>query len=149
MNDFKLSPLSLSAILFKLKMLASIPLQKVVTSTGDRFQILKLGLYRGANEACAEDALLENVELVQIRARTHYKKHCHMHSDAVIYIISGSGQLLLGSEIIDYKPSIRVAIPQKVMHGFMTDEETLFLSIQNPHIIDPITGSIDIHYEDC
>ena len=150
----KLSPLNLFGMLLKLRMVAANPTQKVVTSHGDRFDLMKLGLYRTPSEPSTEDApssgrdQLENVELVQLQPRTHYQKHRHDHSDAVIYIIRGRGRLLLGSDVIDYQSSLRVAIPQKVMHGFITEEETLFLSIQNPHIIDPATGRVDIHYED-
>lgn len=141
----KLKLLRLSALLAKMQMLAAVPSQKVVTQSGDRFQLLKLGLYPLRKKA--EDDQIENVELVQIQGNHHYQRHCHKHSEAVIYIISGRGKLMLGSQVIDYQPNVRVVIPQNIMHGFITSEETLFLSIQNPHIIDPVTGDIDIHYE--
>lgn len=132
----------------KTKMLSSVPSQVVVTDKGDRFHLLKLGLYPLATPpGRGVAASVENIELVMIEARSNSRRHYHERSDAVIYIVSGRGRLLLGTDVIEYAPQLKFAIPSRVMHGFSTDEDTVFLSIQTPHIIDPATGEVDIHYE--
>ena len=147
----KLNPMNFSSFLLKMRMLSNVASQKVLTAHGDRFNLLKLGLYPAPKEGAPDSETnhsFENIELVMIQARSNSRRHYHKHSDAVVYIVSGQGKLLLGSEAIDYEPNMKIAIPQRTMHGFATDTETVFLSIQNPHIIDPVTGQIDIHYEE-
>lgn len=146
----KLNSLKFSSFLLKMRMLSDVASQKIVTDVGDRFNLLKLGLYPAPKEddQSGESAhSFENIELVMIKARSNSRRHFHKHSDAVVYIVSGRGKLLLGDEAIAYQPNMKIAIPQRTMHGFATDTKTVFLSIQNPHIIDPLTGKVDIHYE--
>lgn len=88
----------------------------------------------------------ENVELVELTALSSYKPHYHKKSAAVIYIILGDGDFLIGKEIIKYKPGTRVIIPAGVSHGFNTKTKTFFLSIQTPSIINQ-NQEIDLYYE--
>jgi len=146
----KLNPRIFSSSLLKMRMLSGVASEKVVTCYGDQFNLLKLGLFPAAKEGDRDgDAghSLENIELVMIRAGSNSRRHYHRHSDAVIYIVNGRGRLQLGAESVEYEPHMKIAIPSNTLHGFATETETVFLSIQSPHIIDPVTGEVDIHYE--
>lgn len=93
-----------------------------------------------------EEEVEENIELVELTALSSYKPHYHKKSAAVIYIILGDGDFLVGKEIIKYKSGTRVVIPAGVKHGFNTKTKTFFLSIQTPSIINQ-NQEIDLYYE--
>lgn len=95
----------------------------------------------------AASATEETLELVQLQPNSMYQPHSHTHAAAVVWIISGTGDLLLGGQRLPYKAHQRFILPNGVPHGFHTQEATFFLSIQSPPIIDKNTGSIDIHYD--
>lgn len=131
-------------------MLSGVAYQKIATNHGDHFNLLKLGLFPVPKEGVQNgnaDHSVENLELVMIKAGSNGRRHYHKSSNAVVYIVSGRGKLLVGNEAIEYQPNMKISIPSSTLHGFSTDTETVFLSIQKPHIIDPETGAIDIHYE--
>lgn len=121
----------------------SIPHQRVVSKqeqTEEIFDLYQCGIFKN-------QSLEENVELVELRPESEYSPHLHKKSSAVVYVISGMGLFQLAEKLIAYQPGLRIDIPAGMLHGFKTKTPTLFLSIQNPPIIDPDNGQIDLHYE--
>lgn len=113
----------------------TIPHQRV-----EMFDIYQCGVFNN-------NSIEENIELVELQPQFDYSPHYHKKSSAVVYVISGTGVIQLQNNLIEYKPGIRIDIPAGVTHGFKTKTRTLFLSIQNPPIINPESGEIDLHYE--
>ncbi|STX51502.1 Cupin domain [Legionella busanensis] len=137
------------------KMLQNIPLERVYTKAGkveEQFELLKLGVFK------VEKSILltisnhslrpsnEIVELVRLKPSSKYQPHYHKQSSAVIYIILGEGFFLSGKNEISYQPGMRFDLPEKTPHGFLTNTETLFLSIQTPPILNYQTGVMDLYY---
>lgn len=87
------------------------------------------------------------VEFVKLYKETTYKPHIHDKAAATFIFLVGTGLVTLGDEKIPYKSGDRVEAPAGVMHGFIQNEETIFLSIQSNPIQDRTTGEIDIRYE--
>lgn len=118
------------------------------------YKLIHLGNFSVSENSCfikqTDEAevkeIVENVEIVQLNGKTEYKPHLHKNSSAIIYISFGSGVFLLGEKSIQYKRGDRIFIPSGLPHGFITDEHTLFLSIQSPPIINPSSGEIDLYY---
>lgn len=120
-----------------------LPHQRVISKHANNEEIFDLypcGLFKN-------NLLMENIELVELQPHSQYRPHYHKNSSAVIYIISGTGMLLLSNSLIEYKQETRFTIPAGMTHGFQTKTRTLFLSIQSPPIIHPVNGHIDLHYE--
>ena len=70
----------------------------------------------------------------------------HHKSDAKIYIVIGDGKIILNGVSTDYRPGNNYNVPRGTSHGFRPDTRTLFLSVQNPQIKDPLTGELDVEY---
>lgn len=121
----------------------AIPHQRVLGELNNEeiFDLYSLGIFQ------TEDEAQENIELVELPPQATYQAHYHQHSSAIIYIVCGEGSLRLGKQFFSYKPSHRFVIPAKTLHGFKTETNTLFLSIQSPPIINPDNGKIDMVYE--
>lgn len=124
--------------------------------TQEIFDLYQLGLFSAPDSFLANhieksiqnaQPIYENLELVELQPESSYKPHFHQKSAAVIYIISGAGDFLLGDVNMKYHSGMRMVIPAGVLHGFKTHTRTLFLSIQSPPIIDPDTQNIDLQYE--
>ena len=114
--------------------------QTVITDRAERFDLLQAGLFqRGEQE--------EQVELVRLEPNAKYAPHYHKKSAAIIYLIAGNGTIVLGAIEKTYQANQCITIPAGMRHGFKTNSETVFLSIQTPSIIDKQTGEIDIYYE--
>jgi len=125
------------------EILKTIPHERVIMKQGSIEEIFDLylcGVFKN-------NSLEENIELVELPAQSSYRPHYHKKSAAVIYVITGTGHLQLDDRCIEYNSGTRVAIPAGVLHGFKTITSTLFLSIQSPSIIDPVSGQIDLYYE--
>lgn len=127
--------------------------QRVIANKNEIFDIYNLGSFLAPDSLLKEfskynqnNEIYENIELVEIQENFNYKPHYHKKSAAIIYILSGAGQFILGSKVIDYCKCTRIKIPAAEIHGFNTKEKTVFLSIQTPSIVDEITGEIDIFY---
>lgn len=120
---------------------------KRVESEGEVFNLYQLGLYQAEHSLFnVAGSCQEIVELVELEPAATYKSHYHEKSEAIIYIVSGKGVFILGEEEIAYDGSLRVSIPNKILHGFKTETRTLFLSIQSPPILNYETNEVDIHY---
>ncbi|MCF6777683.1 cupin domain-containing protein [Thiotrichales bacterium 19X7-9] len=120
------------------EILKNIPHKRVVTgedSSEEIYDLYQLGIFNK-----------KNIELVELQPKTFYKQHYHKHSQAAIYIIFGTGIFLLGENKVKYKQNMQIDIAKNVLHGFVTNTKTLFLSIQSPPILDPKTSTIDLHY---
>lgn len=85
-------------------------------------------------------------ELVELNAGQYYPPHIHKSSEANLMFVFGSGKVFLDGEGRNYKKGDKVFVGKGMSHGFEVFEQTLFLSVQNPPIIDPKTGKIDIEY---
>ncbi|WP_131783384.1 cupin domain-containing protein [Legionella gresilensis] len=136
------------------KMLQAIPHERVQSQyvkVNEQFELLKLGIFnveKSILTAISETTSDTNeiVELVRLKARSKYQPHYHKQSCAVIYMILGEGLFLLGKNEVSYQPGMRFDLPEKTPHGFLTDTETLFLSIQTPPIRNYQTGEVDLYY---
>ncbi len=71
--------------------------------------------------------------------------HRHNRSDTVLYILEGSGTVII--EDVDHLVAAgdRVHIAPGQFHGVRTSESALkFLSVQSPPILDKSTGMLDL-----
>lgn len=140
------------------RILSHVPYQQVIGSSSDgtapaeRFDIYCLGLFCGPSPSLLSpnsfksQTPTEIVELVILEPHTTYRPHYHKKSVAIIYIIQGDGVFLCGDRVEPYHKGQRFSIPETVKHGFQTNTETLFLSIQTPPILDRDTGQLDLYY---
>lgn len=87
------------------------------------------------------------VEFVKLHKDMVYKPHIHDKASAKFLFLTGTGKVIIGAEEIEYKEGLVCTVPAGVMHGFVHDEETIFLSVQSNPIQDRNTGEIDIRYE--
>lgn len=87
------------------------------------------------------------LELVKLYTEIPYKPHIHDHCSAQFIFLSGSGQLLLDGQSFPYKKGSVYHVPSGVLHGFVIEESTIFLSVQSNPIQDRNTGHIDIRYQ--
>jgi len=131
-------------------MLKNLKIQQVIQNVDGHeevFEICPLGRFSPLIDK-QDNAVFpsQNVELISLKAHSHYKPHYHKLSDAMIYIIKGSGSFFLDDNWIDYHPGTQFNILRGIHHGFDTKEQTLFLSIQSPGIIDK-QDNLDIIYE--
>ena len=129
-------------------------IQSEYVKADERFDIFKLGIFK-VNKSFlntlmdhdpSKKIVEEIVELVELQQNATYRPHYHENSSAVIYMILGEGMLVLGDNKLPYRPGMRLDIPAKVAHGFITHTKTLFLSIQSPPILNRETGKVDLHY---
>jgi len=134
-------------------LLKNLHFQRVIGNKNEIFDVYHLGSFLAPDSLLKEfsgynqnNDIYENMELVEIQENFNYKPHYHKKSSAIIYIILGGGQFILGSKAIDYCKGTRIKVPAGEIHGFNTKEKTIFLSIQTPSIVDQITGEIDIFY---
>lgn len=113
-----------------------------VSKHGEQFSLFQLGIYESEDPAKPE-----MLDLVELQPNAEYKPHIHKESAATLYIVLGSGTLLLGDEEIEYSGNLKVHVPANTSHGFKTKERTLFLSIQCPPILDHETGELDLFHK--
>lgn len=122
--------------------------------TDERFDVFKLGIYRVSHSVLdfitgdKSGDVDEIVELVELQPHSFYKPHYHKESSAIIYMIFGEGDFILGINEMPYAPGVRLDIPKDTPHGFKTRSETFFLSIQTPPIRNDQTGEVDLYYVD-
>ena len=86
-----------------------------------------------------------SMEYVKLAPNSNYRPHYHERSDALVFILDGSGHVLNGDGN-SYKVSQgSVAyFPRRTRHGFATESEGLnFLAVQSPPIKDALTGRED------
>lgn len=116
------------------------------------FDLYQLGVFAAPDSFLAKfsgkpsEVMREIVELVELQPQTEYRPHYHKNSAAIIYIAMGSGIFQLDQTLMPYHAGERILIPAGVLHGFITETRTLFLSIQTPPILNPETNFVDLHY---
>ncbi len=87
------------------------------------------------------------IEFVKLYLDTVYKPHIHDKASAKFIFLKGKGKVILDEKTIDYYEGFICEAPVGVKHGFIQEEETIFLSVQSNPIQDRVTGEIDIRYE--
>jgi quercetin dioxygenase-like cupin family protein len=71
--------------------------------------------------------------------------HRHNRSDTVLYILEGSGTIVIDAVEHQVGTGERVHIAPGAFHGVRTGDSTLkFLSVQSPPILDRSTGVLDL-----
>lgn len=71
--------------------------------------------------------------------------HRHNNAETVLFILSGSGEVIVGEEEMGVKKGDRVRIGKGIFHGVRTDhEELVFISVQSPPILDKASGALDL-----
>lgn len=71
--------------------------------------------------------------------------HRHNHAETVLWIVEGSGTVIVAGDEYAVSSGARVAIGKGVFHGVRTGEQALtFLSVQSPPILDVEGGTVDL-----
>jgi quercetin dioxygenase-like cupin family protein len=87
------------------------------------------------------------LEFVKLYSEIPYAPHIHDKCTARFIFLTGKGYVTLDDEKIPYTTGSVVDAQAGVMHGFIIEEDTIFLSVQSNPIEDRETGHIDIRYE--
>lgn len=89
------------------------------------------------------------VERVILKGSTYYEPHFHKKSDAFLYFLKGSGTVIdkEGNEY-PFNEGSTVYFPAMMKHGFSTNEEVVFLTVQSPPILSYTTGEEDIFFNE-
>jgi quercetin dioxygenase-like cupin family protein len=86
-------------------------------------------------------------EIVSLKGGSTYNQHSHPMSSGYFYFAKGAGWLLLKNKWFRYEPGTQVYVAPGLLHGFITETETMFLSINDPPIYDAETGHVDIKFK--
>jgi mannose-6-phosphate isomerase-like protein (cupin superfamily) len=73
--------------------------------------------------------------------------HRHNGTDSVLYILEGSGTVIVGESSLEVRKGARIFIGKGVYHGVRTEGEgegLSFLSVQSPPILDKERGRLDL-----
>ena len=71
--------------------------------------------------------------------------HRHNHSETVLWIVEGSGIVVVNGTDHEVAKGSRIAIGKGVLHGVRTREQALtFLSVQSPPILNKEDGHLDL-----
>lgn len=89
------------------------------------------------------------IERVILKGSTYYKPHFHQKSDAFLYFLKGSGFVIdsKGNEH-PFHEGNTIYFPAMVQHGFLTNEEVVFLTVQSPPILSYTTGEEDFFFSE-
>lgn len=117
------------------KILALLPYENKVTSDTESFGIYRVPTSIGC------------LEFVKLYTNISYQPHIHDFCSAQFIFLSGKGYVTLDGEYFSYHKGSVYNVPAGVIHGFIIEEDTIFLSIQSNPIQDTQTGKIDIRYE--
>lgn len=89
------------------------------------------------------------ITLNLFRAKIEHPLHIHDETGATFYFISGKGKLLIGInddlQEIEIKPGLTFTTDAGVAHGFIIEEDTLMISIQDNGGIKK-DGGFDFRY---
>lgn len=71
--------------------------------------------------------------------------HRHNHAETVLWIVEGSGTVIVDGTDYPVEAGSRIAIARGIYHGVRTDHDSLvFLSVQSPPILDTAEGTLDL-----
>lgn len=115
------------------KILDSIKFEKVHPSKKETIELFRLPTKKGC------------VEFVKL-SQKHYEPHKHQKVDARLYVLEGSGKIILNGKPHKYKRGSIFNVPRGTSHGFEISLPTIFLSIQNKAILNKKTGKMDLEY---
>lgn len=74
--------------------------------------------------------------------------HRHNHAETVLWIVDGSGIVLVDGVEYPISAGSRIAIGKGVYHGVRTgDRPLIFLSVQAPPILNQESGTLDLETE--
>ncbi|MBI2631872.1 cupin domain-containing protein [Candidatus Pacearchaeota archaeon] len=110
---------------------------KIVKTAIEEVNLFPLGIFEG-----------RAFTLVTLEQGKYYPPHVHNKSQSKVHIIFGNGTFILDGKEQQYKKGDVFLIKSRVSHGFRVKEQTLFLSIETPPIINPKTNEVDIEYVD-
>ncbi len=112
--------------------------EKVVDEMFDVFSVRQL-----TRSTSLEDSVA--VDDVVIGAQQISRIHRHNRSDTVLYIVGGSGEVVVEDRSLEVKAGDRIHIPPGSYHGVRTAKESLhFISVQTPPILNKKTGTLDL-----
>ena len=85
------------------------------------------------------------VDLVFVPPGKSSEIHRHVGTDSVLYILEGSGTVIVGETSYPMRKGARIFIGKGVFHGVRTEGEGLsFLSVQSPPILDKERERLDL-----
>lgn len=84
-------------------------------------------------------------DMVSVAPGQESQVHRHNEAETVLWILDGSGIVLVGESSLRVSKGARVLIGKGIFHGVRTEGESLtFLSVQSPPILDKATGTLDL-----
>ncbi len=85
---------------------------------------------------------------VRIAAGKTSEIHRHNQAETILWIVEGSGTVVVADTEFAVEPGARIAIGKGVYHGVRTSGQSLtFLSVQCPPILNHETGTLDLEPE--
>ena len=85
------------------------------------------------------------VDLVTVEPDQKSEVHRHNRAETVLFILDGSGVVLVGEAEVAVSKGMRVLIGKGVFHGVRTAGDPLtFLSVQSPPILDRTQDRLDL-----
>lgn len=84
-------------------------------------------------------------DLVEVGPGLTSNVHRHNRAETVLYIVSGSADVVVADDVVSVKKGDRIHVGKGVHHGFRTGNESVtFISIQSPPILDAAAGTRDL-----
>lgn len=84
-------------------------------------------------------------DLVEVGPGKTSGVHRHNRAETVLYIVSGSADVVVADDVVSVKKGDRIHVGNGVHHGFRTGEDSVtFISIQSPPILDAAAGTRDL-----
>jgi mannose-6-phosphate isomerase-like protein (cupin superfamily) len=120
---------------FYIKAIENIVFEDKQTDDDEKFGIFRVPTISGC------------IEFVKLYKAIHYKPHIHDKASAKFIFLTGKGTMILDDKSFPFQEGSIYEAPAGTKHGFILEEETVFLSIQSNPIQDRSTGEIDIRYE--
>src|SRR3989344_5202691 len=108
--------------------------KKLFSTEKEKLNFYRLGIFEG-----------KAYELVEFFENHIYPAHVHKHSESYIYCVIGKGIIILNGIKKPYKKGDYFYVRKRMSHGFEVKEQTLFLSINKPPIMNE-NGEIDFEY---
>lgn len=85
------------------------------------------------------------IDFALLEAGTSHPPHIHEDGSSHLYVIIGTGKLILGNQQMNYVSGQVFDVPKGTRHGFDVIEDTVLLSIQDKPILNE--GKLDFRYD--